>query len=908
MKMVSPGEGWNEQYQACGKCYKQIRSGTSTCPVCMKMILDDEEGEHVACDGCGKWVHADTCADLTKAQFLELTKDSKKKYFCPRCLEKRRDILKRRRERGGGSRSILQLRSISNAQRAVIEKIPEPGPEHAFYSIQPLNKDNGGVLNRSLGELAIDADICRRCCSGSTHEKFRFCITCGDSFHEFCSDGDTGISFSIDASGQKVWQCGQCRINWDAKSNILRSAPLSNGIVKHSSKPMENGIANKPTSPTDLYWDDERRCELCGRGECRRGIEGRLVVWSSSMNSDLSDSWVHVGCIMWSTGMVLLRGELSNDMIIGPRRALLTSAKRSICEKCGKPGATIKCSSSGCRKIYHFHCAAASGLLCAVAMKGDSKPRKAKTDKKTEDVSDVERLVLCCPRHVDKTKAMKVYSLFDAHKRNRPSEMVRVIDEQGYHLNPDAGKKRQISMNRSVRMRVGPLTVIHFGEIIPDVDDFIIDGCLVPLGYSAVRRFWSMKTRGQLCSYFMEVGGHSHTGPYFVIRCSEGMSTTLESTDLDGIWGFVWRHAMQVQLGRKIDEGEICRSGLDMFGLNNCEAVVRQVESLPLAGMFSGRYTPRSNIESKNNDIPFYESLSRKYKAPKHVRNHCGSARAEGYRSKLTKSTNNKGPQYENMRSGSAFQLEVAREMLFDRGVDKNANEHRCVAIAGTCEKTVDRSSGRTRRGSTSEAAAANGTIGNGHESVDGMISGMSRKRKRRRTGDIPEGVEDMPVLEEEEEKIVGADQNLAALAKSRTKILRSEIDGWGVFAAKDIGPGELIIEYVGEVIRPPISDVRERRYLDKGIGCYMFEVMPGEIVDATMSGNAARYINHSCAPNCFSKTVWAEGRQKQVVAIFSKRRIQRGEELSYDYQFPYDDSDRVVCGCGAAQCKGFMN
>ena len=91
-----------------------------------------------------------------------------------------------------------------------------------------------------------------------------------------------------------------------------------------------------------------------------------------------------------------------------------------------------------------------------------------------------------------------------------------------------------------------------------------------------------------------------------------------------------------------------------------------------------------------------------------------------------------------------------------------------------------------------------------------------------------------------------------------------------------------------------------------------MFEIVPGEIIDATMCRNAARYINHCCVPKCHSKTIWAgDGvtqKKRQFVAIFSKRPFQRGEEPAYDHQFPYDENDRVVCGCGGEQCKGFMN
>lgn len=119
---------------------------------------------------------------------------------------------------------------------AVLEKIREPEEEQAMYTIQPFNHDNEDALSRSLGALVTDVVICRRCCSGSKHEKHLFSITCGYSVHNLYSNGDSRIR----ASGKRVWQCVQCWINWDAKANI-RSATVS------------NGISNRPTSPTGFY-------------------------------------------------------------------------------------------------------------------------------------------------------------------------------------------------------------------------------------------------------------------------------------------------------------------------------------------------------------------------------------------------------------------------------------------------------------------------------------------------------------------------------------------------------------------------------------------------------------------------------------------------------------------------------
>ncbi|XP_060537335.1 histone-lysine N-methyltransferase trithorax [Cylas formicarius] len=147
--------------------------------------------------------------------------------------------------------------------------------------------------------------------------------------------------------------------------------------------------------------------------------------------------------------------------------------------------------------------------------------------------------------------------------------------------------------------------------------------------------------------------------------------------------------------------------------------------------------------------------------------------------------------------------------------------------------------------------------------------------------------------------------RNLKLTSKWSVGVYRSNIHGRGLFCLRDIEPGEMVIEYAGEVIRSVLTDKREKLYNSKGIGCYMFRVDDNFVVDATMKGNAARFINHSCDPNCYSKVVEILG-HKHIV-IFALRRILSGEELTYDYKFPFEE-DKIPCTCGAKRCRQFLN
>uniref|UniRef100_A0A182NQI1 Histone-lysine N-methyltransferase trithorax n=1 Tax=Anopheles dirus TaxID=7168 RepID=A0A182NQI1_9DIPT len=147
--------------------------------------------------------------------------------------------------------------------------------------------------------------------------------------------------------------------------------------------------------------------------------------------------------------------------------------------------------------------------------------------------------------------------------------------------------------------------------------------------------------------------------------------------------------------------------------------------------------------------------------------------------------------------------------------------------------------------------------------------------------------------------------RTLKESSKESVGVYRSHIHGRGLFCNRDIEAGEMVIEYAGELIRSTLTDKRERYYDSRGIGCYMFKIDENFVVDATMRGNAARFINHSCEPNCYSKVVDILG-HKHII-IFALRRIVQGEELTYDYKFPFEDV-KIPCSCGSKKCRKYLN
>lgn len=133
-------------------------------------------------------------------------------------------------------------------------------------------------------------------------------------------------------------------------------------------------------------------------------------------------------------------------------------------------------------------------------------------------------------------------------------------------------------------------------------------------------------------------------------------------------------------------------------------------------------------------------------------------------------------------------------------------------------------------------------------------------------------------------------------MSESLVRVAPSGWAGIGLFAAVDLPSGLRLLEYRGEVI----SKEESARRRAEG-NAYVFHLDLCRAIDGESLDNVARYVNHSCAPNCRIEIV------EQQIWIVSARPITAGEELSFDYGFDTDEYWRYPCGCGAAVCCGYM-
>lgn len=127
---------------------------------------------------------------------------------------------------------------------------------------------------------------------------------------------------------------------------------------------------------------------------------------------------------------------------------------------------------------------------------------------------------------------------------------------------------------------------------------------------------------------------------------------------------------------------------------------------------------------------------------------------------------------------------------------------------------------------------------------------------------------------------------------------------GHGIKAKQSLAPNTFVIEYIGEVVS--LAEFRRRTQIYEEQGqkhMYFMSLKVDQVIDATRRGGLARFINHSCDPNCVLQK-WVVGKRLRM-GIFTKKAIAAGEELTFDYKFVRYGAPAQVCLCGTAKCKG---
>jgi uncharacterized protein len=149
----------------------------------------------------------------------------------------------------------------------------------------------------------------------------------------------------------------------------------------------------------------------------------------------------------------------------------------------------------------------------------------------------------------------------------------------------------------------------------------------------------------------------------------------------------------------------------------------------------------------------------------------------------------------------------------------------------------------------------------------------------------------------------------MAAHKPKKPYVVRdSAIHGRGVFATRKIRKGTVIVEYKGQRTSWKEAMARPGSDPDDAAHTMLFELNDGRVIDARVRGNAARWINHSCDPNC-KPFEDEDGR----VFIQARRKILQGEEFAYDYKLQFEgrmskrERKGFACHCGSPRCRGTL-
>ena len=146
-----------------------------------------------------------------------------------------------------------------------------------------------------------------------------------------------------------------------------------------------------------------------------------------------------------------------------------------------------------------------------------------------------------------------------------------------------------------------------------------------------------------------------------------------------------------------------------------------------------------------------------------------------------------------------------------------------------------------------------------------------------------------------------------SSAANRRIQVRRSGVHGKGVFALQDIAEGEVLIEYVGEIISWPEAQERHPHDPADPNHTFYFHIDESRVIDAKVGGNSSRWINHACNANCEADE--KDGR----IFITALRNIQAGEELNYDYGLILHERHtpkvkaEYPCWCGSKDCRGTL-
>ncbi|RHY13328.1 hypothetical protein DYB36_000729 [Aphanomyces astaci] len=619
-------------------------------------------------------------------------------------------------------------------------------------------------------------------------------------------------------------------------------------------------------------FQDHRMCGLC-RVFGDSAVCGRLVF------ADY-DQWVHVNCAFWSHEVY----EDAYGTLIMCQKARFRG-RTTRCSVCHLSGATLGCHGLRCQLNFHFTCAqthvnftldkqtfchqhdhwmvhikkqqdrrrkklddAKAKLAATAAANIDGKlARPNDEDGGDNDAVEVVRAGINDPRAIDDDNEV------DEAVHLCVSELVDSIctDAIDARLEPlrfvmsdplTDKKATKTQMTKGTCYRVGALCVQNLGTIQVGNDSFHTRSTLYPLGYRSTRLFWSATNVEQRALYECEIVNDNSHNNNMATTTSRPLFKITPCDDMDNpIYGATPNDAIHQLRSRLVGLYESHRA---FAGSTNPFTNRTSWYSYGLLGdHFFGLTVPV--IGAALETLPYAATTALQDAQNPYPYAFCHTLPTPAM--------------FEDAKH------DLKRHRVANAHAQHSSGCARTDGFAWHKLKTKPDGVAKRRKVNVSKQASNDDT----------------NQTKQPANG----GMENLPI------PMQYRDLRRRPFSE-RLEVRKSKIHGYGLFVKEAIAEGKMIVEYQGQAIRQKVADMREKRYEEMGIGsCYMFRLDKDIIVDATQTGNLARFINHSC----------------DKIIIFAKVSLQPGDEVTYDYKFPIED-EALRCDCGAPNCIGRMN
>jgi hypothetical protein len=644
-------------------------------------------------------------------------------------------------------------------------------------------------------------------------------------------------------------------------------------------------------------------------------------------------AWIHARCALWvPEAALLVDGRVLN------LDSAISRASRLKCAHCGKAGASVGCVHGNCPRSFHLPCALVShcsfdnkerGLRCVLHRRDRANVKPLLDDVQSPSAfKSLLRVGVTSLTAVD----LDVLLLTTVSEANSDTDHLyeSVDDELDAAVFNDAtarcraAERALKSMGKAVLpcasafWRFGELVVARFGSLAGTPAPLLpphTSALLTPIGYTAFRHFWSVRDARKPALFCFRVLAAPAGAPgvrvgdlnadwvmrvapvrfaidelsdavvHSLLRCTTALSHAdfqrlLESTSENALFGATHVHDVDAADEQPLEPGERdAKAGTRVVG-SSLDAVWACVAARTSTLSQCGAHTYRASDLFGLSALPVVNVLERLPAAERCIY----------YRSRTRYFPHRLQLPSEPFRPPRPVLVDTSASVEVDEVASLLANQS-ARTVGMPLVLAVRRSKGLQfsrglRQGIDRDApppppppvfdgdkAASEAPIG----SIAGIVPSISAQYRRMK------------------EKL------------HRIRVGPSKIAGWGAFLTEPVGANEMLIEYVGEWIRLKLADVREIEYERNGMGCYMFRVNDDWVVDATMKGGHARFLNHSCDGNAYTRIENVDGAVPRIL-IYSKRAIEAGAELTYDYNYALEPDNPVACHCGAAMCRGRMN